>query len=143
VNNPSDCPSKECHDRVDRYGRTIYGDDGIGGIVGAISRIDTALERFVTKKFAWSLFISLMGVITLSVIFFANIWSDTRLITDLRQNADSREKRLIRVEEQVSNIRYTQSALLNKLNDMAKQRQDDMGKIFKSLSEIKHGERLH
>lgn len=43
----TDCPSRECHDKLDGVRRTVYGVDGAGGVVKCLS-------KFVTKSQAWT-----------------------------------------------------------------------------------------
>lgn len=128
------CPNEDCQKnvskRLDGHDKTLYGQDGIGGVV-------SCLKKFVTKaSVRWTV------AITIPFIFLAFVsFSDTRNVlksveeTTVRINKEiedgyRRETRIKVLENQYIDLKCA-------VSDLKKQQRDDTEKILLAIDSIK------
>jgi hypothetical protein len=77
-----DCPNEECHKKMERYGRTLYGPDGDAGLVDCV--------RKCIKRPPMSVCVSILVIIIgLAATAFGFVQNHGERIVALEQNTIS------------------------------------------------------
>ena len=93
----TECPNPECYKKVEGHQKCLFGDDGMGGIVGC-------LKKMLTKKQSWIfLVIILLPLVVTGIKVWSGQESNPFLYATKSENAEQ-ESRIIRLEEQYKNI---------------------------------------
>ena len=106
-----DCPNKDCKARVDGHHATLYGPDGMGGVV-------SCMKKFVTKKAVW-VAVCVFGLTIIST--GVKVWTRQEVnphIYTRKSESAARDNRLTRLEEQYKNICESQSRMEEVIKDI-------------------------
>jgi TolA-binding protein len=99
-----ECPNKDCKARVDGHHATLYGPDGMGGVVGC-------MKKFVTKKAVW-VAVCVFGLTLIST--GVKVWTRQEVnphIYTKKAESAVREMRVTRLEEQFKSICESQKRI--------------------------------
>ena len=97
-----ECPSKDCHDRVDGHHRTLFGLDGKGGMIGCLS-------KYVTRKTLW------IALLAIGIPIFAAgliIWADNRSFGQIYVKKDALQLVKDRVTINESRFQFIREAIV-------------------------------
>jgi len=65
------CQDEKCQEQVEGHQKSLYGQDGTGGIVGKLSRIEGCLGKYVSRKWLITSICSVLGfllVVTVPIL---------------------------------------------------------------------------
>jgi len=118
-----ECPSKECHDRVDGHHRTLFGLDGKGGLIGC-------LDKYVTRKTLW------IALLAIGIPLFGTgviIWADNRGFKDVYVKKENLQLVKDRVTINESRFQFIREAIVRIETAQSQMRAD--------IKELRYGNR--
>jgi len=98
-----ECPSKECHNRVEGHHNTLYGPDGRGGVVGEMpGKADkSCLKHYVKRPPSWLIVAVVAPVLLILIGTGIKVWSSQESsphVYTKKEDSQKRETRLTVVE---------------------------------------------
>jgi hypothetical protein len=141
-----DCPSKECREKVNGYHTTLYGEDGLGGLVKEVGRKanESCLrQKYITKPssvlvgFLLVAFLSFGGTI-IKVWSFSensgNVYADQETVREHKERIALLEQGFETIEEDIGDIKKSQVAQKIEVREAMKEIKKDR---LRSVAEIK------
>jgi len=100
-----ECPSKECHNRVEGHHNTLYGPDGRGGVVGEMpGKADkSCLKHYVKRPPSWLIVAVVAPVLLILIGTGIKVWSSQESsphVYTKKEDSQKRETRLTVVEKE-------------------------------------------
>lgn len=74
-----ECPDAGCQKKLNGHHTTLYGPDGMGGVVGEQGKLKTCLNKMIPKSWLWKLVVSILIPF---VCIFVYMWSDVKSMPD-------------------------------------------------------------
>ena len=83
----TECPFVDCHQMVRGHDATLFGSDGMEGVVGKQNEnrhdLDILKERVITRRALWIFCFALIPCALGIIASFLLFWSDTRLVSKI------------------------------------------------------------
>jgi len=138
------CPSQDCHDRVVGHHTTLYGQDGMGGVTGEISKKanKTCLKDYIKKPSAIVLVFIISAIIVPLLITGIKVWSQQGIsphIYTTKAESQIREGRVIILEQTNKKIAYDIGEIKMVLKEQKAEMQSSISEIKRMLT-ISHRE---
>lgn len=75
------CPSKECHEKMDGHHRTLYGEDGRSGLVGEVKyKVDkTCLSKYIPKPNMTLFCLMISAILIPAIITGIKVWKGSEV----------------------------------------------------------------
>lgn len=140
-----DCPSQECHQRVAGHHKTLYGDDGMSGVVEAVKRKADAecLQKYL-KRPPTPVLITIIGLFVVPFcLTVVKVWSQQELNPHIyTRSTDSqvREQRIIALEKDAEFVRENITAIKGALHDQRLEMKEDCTEIKKMIEQLQRYE---
>lgn len=132
-----ECPSKECHNRVDGHHRTLYGPDGRSGVTAdLIKKADkSCLKEYVKKPPVALVAVILTVILVPTVVTGVKVWSGQEMSPHIyakKEQVSDHETRISVAEERYKQIQQDIVEIKTAIKDQKK----DIGKQFEELKEF-------
>lgn len=122
----SECPNKDCRDRVDGHHKTLYGDDGRGGVTADVQKkADKGCLREYMKKPPVVLIVALITMILVpTIVTGVKVWSGQEMSPHIyakKEKVSDHETRISVAEERYKQIQKDVSEIKEAIKEQNEQ----------------------